>query len=125
MKTEIEIAQIAVEVIQAVEDRLTDPEKWTKGHGARDQHGTPVATGSVYATCWCMEGALMLEHYKVALAPWRQANNYIRDAAIERTRGLLGLVEFNDLPQTTHADVLALLQEAKRNAVAVALEITA
>lgn len=38
---------------------LDKPEKWTKGSYARNANGTPVASRSLEASCWCVQGGWM------------------------------------------------------------------
>lgn len=81
---------------------LDSPEKWTKGAFARTACGRAVMTGEGAAACWCLHGALGLCY------------NYGYDAEAERLRVRLGandLVSWNDTPERTHQEVLAVLKE--------------
>ena len=58
---EAEAAQTRVrEVLVAVRARIAAAERWAKGAGALDKDCEPVPVLSDTATCWCLDGALLI-----------------------------------------------------------------
>jgi hypothetical protein len=86
-------------------DLLSDPEHWTKGVARSINDGGEE--------CFCLAGAL--EHFSApapasAWVNWRAANVELAKDLPEPGIGALGgVIDFNDHPETTHADILALL----------------
>ena len=97
--------QQAAEFLTRVRKRIEKPENWTQGAAARIwPKGSPVSVSSPRAKCWCLAGAT-----------FREASAYPLDAASEAENKLYRMAEFdvafwNDTH--THAEVLALLDEA-------------
>ncbi len=82
---------------------LASRKHWTKNYFARDDHDLSVPYLAPTARKWCIAGALL-----------RCYPDYgPRIKAIKNTgRTFVDLVDFNDDPDTTHAQVLALLKKA-------------
>jgi hypothetical protein len=79
---------------------------WTKFAKARDKIGYPVAYDSPNAVCHCAEGALLC-------AAGRETTAYL--GAVKVMSGVVAggiLPPFNDLPETTQADVVAAFDRA-------------
>lgn len=74
---------------------------WTQEVSARDANGTPVAPTDDTATCWCTIGALM--RAGGARAASALAAFLPRNTSIPR---------WNDAPERTQAEVLALFGRA-------------
>ena len=80
---------------------LAKKENWTKGDSARDQNGEPVAILSEDAVSFCIYGACVrcnVDREKLRI--------------IIKAHGFRSMEKFNDDPNTTHDDVLSVLQEA-------------
>lgn len=95
-------------IITKTRELLSDPGRWTKGRYARTADGLNVSPHREAATCFCLVGAIKRS----------TANNDQEDSvddaisATLRSRGFFeGVINFNDRPETTHADVLKLLDE--------------
>lgn len=97
-----------VEILTAARELLSVPERWTKGSPARTSDGTMTDARSEDAVCWCARGALQrvsdcCDEVYASRAILRQATgNY----------GFKDYVYLNDLPKTTHADILSLFDRA-------------
>jgi hypothetical protein len=96
---------------------IKDPESWTKGEYARNAAGVKVSDNHPNACQWCTVGALwkasgFLRGYS-AVDP--QKSSLVNDAcelllqAIGRKRDLS---PWNDLPQTTHDDIMNAYNKA-------------
>jgi hypothetical protein len=107
------------EVLRAARELVATPERWIKGHYAGYRNPvslrvTCLSPGDVRsANCFCATGALLHldglrdDAYKAASAALEQS--------LPRTPTGLGrwnLERYNDLRQTTHADILALYDRA-------------
>lgn len=91
---------------------IDTPEKWTRHTFARNADGLPVNNDSEKAVCFCIMGAVgrVTECYSAAITPWREMTNALREA--NAITANFGIPHFNDRFDTTHADVLALFDEA-------------
>jgi hypothetical protein len=96
----------ARELLRHARELLSDPTHWTKGAEARAEDGDEC--GIEYAACWCADGAMRCAALRYGRAAWREAKPTIECLV----PGLVGLEQFNDMPATTHADVLALFDRA-------------
>lgn len=85
---------------------LADPKAWTKGKGACDANGHPIDPESRWAVAWCVLGAAW-RCYGGDPALYERHARYV-EAFREETHGALDL--WNDAPERTHAEVIALLQ---------------
>jgi hypothetical protein len=52
---------IAVEVLKAARDRITEPEHWTVGYNATNKYGQSVGYNSPEAVSFCALGAILRE----------------------------------------------------------------
>ena len=94
-----------------VQELLATPDKWTQGAAARDPKGEPVHPFSPDAICWCF-GAALRKCY-----PFAPERNRLRSPILqklgfdplERSEGVVPA--WNDAPERTHAEVLALCKE--------------
>lgn len=94
-----------LEELKAARTLLSDPLRWTKSESARDLAGRRVSAGALDAVCWCAEGALQ------KFTGW----DLMRSVAYSLLVGACSRAtvwSFNDLPSTSHADVLALYDDA-------------
>ena len=85
---------------------LTPPERWTKGAYARDSKGRIIFGDDKKAVCFCTIGAH--QHVLGDGDSWYSDDV---DSMFERI-GIQIVSEWNDDPSTTHADILAKLDEA-------------
>jgi len=98
----------ALPLLRAVRARLADEARWTKGDYSRDANGIGHWATYPEAVCWCIAGAR-----DVAV------NDGSRDAsrhdAFAQSLGFANgqeLIDWNDAPDRTHADIIARLDEA-------------
>jgi hypothetical protein len=98
------------EDLRAVRQLLSDPERWIKGA----YHRPSVYDGK---ESYCLRGAV--DH----VVGYCSGEHWIRirrlmDVSISRIRKnhIGGMVAFNDAPETTHEDVLAVLDLAIKEA---------
>lgn len=91
------------QVLTLARELIATPDRWTKGAIARNVHGDPVASRSADAVCWCALGAGL----HVAGLILRVPDNALPLDTEART-----IESYNDLPSTTHADILAVFDRA-------------
>lgn len=95
-----------LEVLRAARDVIAAPEHWTKGAVARSCQGHRVHVHGLSAFCFCTVGAIRRT----------MGSNYSPHPFSALSQCLPGgfksLPDFNDHPDTTHADVLALFDKA-------------
>ncbi len=92
----------AKEVLERAKKLIENPVNWIKHANARDAHGYAVNARSEDAVCFCMMGALF------------HAGSLGIDDPYWALRAVLheGIVEWNDHPNRTHAEVLAAFDRA-------------
>ena len=90
-------------------DLLRDPKHWTTGACARDVNGYATESAGPDAVCWCLMGAL----YKCRLTIEARWSAEAKLNAAVRERKSNHYVNFNNAPTTTHADIVALLEEVQ------------
>ena len=113
------------ELLLKAREIIAKPEHWSKGANCRDADGEPChPSDDSKAVSWCLYGAvdriglLLPEEGDEALARAHTVACRALTGVIERRkRGMLGRqytgpAGFNDAPETTHDDVLAVLDEA-------------
>jgi hypothetical protein len=89
--------------LQAVYALIERPEAWIQQRYAADSDGAPVPEDSPKAKRWCLHGACI----RVGIV-----DDYDKKAdalGLGRNASIAG---FNDAPERTHAEVLALLRSA-------------
>lgn len=96
----------AADQLRAAKALIDSPEKWIKGRFAVDKLGLTTSYDDPRATCFCAVGACRRYCFRGDL-----------DEALPESFVALGkkaspVVEFNDHPDTTHADVMALFDRA-------------
>ena len=74
---------------------------WIKARLAIDKYGICVSPKSSDAVAFCLVGACR-----------RCDSDTTKLKAIIKARGFLSVADFNDRPNTKHADVLSVLKEA-------------
>lgn len=76
-------------------DLFEDPSRWTKGAYAKNDRGAAVASHDPTAVCFCLAGG------RNRVIPSLDLRFFLPNWAVSS-------LEFNDDPNTTHADILAL-----------------
>lgn len=86
---------------------LADPERWTQRALARDASGTCVRPLAPEACRWCLVGALIV-CYPDDRERWEVVEKLMH--AVFGASGM-SLTFWNDSPDRTHAEILALVTE--------------
>lgn len=94
--------------LSAAKALIDTPEKWTQGTVARDANGEMVEHARD-AVCLCAFGAC-----RVAIGPYADVSPLMEALrrAIPTENAAPTTVSFNDHPDTTHDDVMALFDRA-------------
>jgi hypothetical protein len=107
--------QIVKEVISRAADRLSVGGQWTQGCAARDSAGKEVDWYASSACSWCIYGAICEETRRLDVS---QEDEQSALKAVEHylyeTRGGYEdsvIASFNDAPERTAAECVALLRE--------------
>jgi hypothetical protein len=87
--------------LRAVRAFYGGPEKWTQGAYALNAEGHSVSAKSKDACRWCLSGAISSASYNI----WETAR------FLHFFIGW-GLIDWNDAPERTFEDVIALLDKA-------------
>jgi hypothetical protein len=97
--------------LRAVRAFLSWPEKWTKEAFARDSSGELTCMMGRDATQWCLDGAVnRVCRIRVCRSSFARATT-LRHALRHYVEGR-GLTNWNDAPERTFEDVIALLDKA-------------
>jgi hypothetical protein len=103
----------AHELLLAARTLIQTPNDWTKGVNARDAAGEPVEEYHPNAVCYCALGAVDITDFRNGADSreyWRSVDAL--NAAVPAPYQHWEVHEYQDLPETTHADVLALFDRA-------------
>lgn len=92
----------AVETLRKARELLTPEGAWIQGTAARAADRQQVEPDGSNAVCWCSMGALS------ASGDWVRA----RTLLLRSIGGSRSLVDWNDAPERTHAEVLAAFDRA-------------
>lgn len=87
---------------------LASPSSWSRGELARGPDGKRLDWYDPNACSWCVLGAL----YKCFGDRPERFGNYAERHALRDVIGGGSIQQWNDDPETTHADVLATLRKA-------------
>lgn len=101
-----------IAVLDAVRDVLANPERWARRELAYNRLGEPVEPREPEATCWCLQGAI--NRVTDNRTAQNIAHHELRKTLFERGTHLAipsAAVEFNDNPNTTHVDILQLIDD--------------
>lgn len=90
-----------------VKELLSRPGAWHKGSYARDHAGRDVTGDDGSACSFCLAGAIYRCYPKDSTEAIRKVENVL----LERV-GHPGVVLFNDGPNTTYDDIVAVVNEA-------------
>lgn len=114
--------------IESAKEMIADPEQWCKGAGARNRDGEPVMPNSRFACQWSTTGALvattghreeilraayieMEKHVPAGFIDVMNAHNRDVLSAHQWLRASKAITAYEDDKQTTHADVVAVLDK--------------
>lgn len=92
--------------LRRARERIATPERWTQGTFGK----YCPDTGEI--DCECVNGALMEAAKEVGTGGLMRSGASLCLSLAARARGFETASKLNDAPTTTHADVLALLDEA-------------
>lgn len=98
-------------LLVAARAKIDSPDKWTKGNFAADEFGNRAHVDSPSATCWCLDGSLV-HAARVHLGSLGEARDVVEMALSDDDDTALSIWEFNDGKDTTHAEVMAVLDAA-------------
>lgn len=97
-----------LETLKAIRDLITEPDHWIQNSNAHDALGQACDPLSTDASCWCLLGACIRvtsgNDYGSTTRLYDHMRSYMPN----------GITEFND--SHTHAEVLALVDEAIKRA---------
>lgn len=103
-------------VLKSALKTLRDPARWTKGEYARNAEGCGMGdVHSSAAVCFCSKGAILRApaanaRYAIGLGCVVAANGaYL---VLETILGGQSIVLWNDAPERTHAEVVAVFEKA-------------
>lgn len=102
-------AKTAADVLKAARDLLAKDGGWTQGQYARDIEGFMVPETSPLAVCFCADGALF--RARSAEDADFEALTRAEDALL-KAAGVQNIVHWNDAPERTQAEVVALFDAA-------------
>ena len=95
-----------IDILRSARALIDTPEKWTRGTNARNASGRSVPFDSPSAVCFCAYGAVLrASGGEIVLACQR-----LWEALPAGWPDIFPL--YNDYPDTTYADVLALFDRA-------------
>lgn len=103
-----------IEVLKAVRKLIEDPKNWIKGNWATNGRGRVTPSASPKAKRWDLAGAFNQVNSKLTkedLSAWFYARQFVR-AVIFAEFGDYEIIEFNDDPEVTHAQVLKIIDLA-------------
>lgn len=101
-----------LEVLVRAREFISDPARWTKGTASRDAEGNEVDPRD--GCTFCIFGALRLAvNDQTFYDYYRQAADELCYDKFGQTEDVkwTALTKFNDAPETTHDDVLALFDK--------------
>jgi hypothetical protein len=94
-------------LLERARKRIEAPERWTQGADARRDDRMAVGAADKGAVCWCAEGSLLSEAGPDMRAPLNESIRIMFEAA-----DCGSVIDFNDAPDRTHAEVLAAFDRA-------------
>jgi hypothetical protein len=104
--------------LRALHELLAEPERWTRFVSARDEDGREAGIHAPCAASWCFYGGMSRvvstqdarRSYDRFSALWGVLDPILRQTGWEA--GAEDLIGWNDAPERTHAEVLALIDDA-------------
>lgn len=117
-----------LENLVSVRELLTPESSWTKDMPAKDKYNNSIMCIDPNAVCWCLSGALFKTisdkffvgnfHYDEFLSTQSELLNVI-SKSYEFTNSFNRIADFNDSRDTTHRDVLNVIDLAIENATKI------
>lgn len=103
-----------LKLIKAARKLLANEKRWTKDYYARDAQGRECSPTDKRAKCWCILGAVWNceTRVKATYLAYSAAIALIEQELLKR--GYTNIPNFNDEWNTTHKDVINLLDEVIR-----------
>ena len=98
-----------IDVLKATRALIDTPEKWTKGAYARDARGRVVGWLDPGASCFCVQGAFHKALGHLGDSSFEVWHERVSDAFPAHFNSVQ---EYNDHPDTTHADIMAVFDRA-------------
>ena len=99
---------VTLKHVRSVYKLLKKQERWTRKTFARDDQGVAVDEYSKDACSWCMTGAIRKERAWMATGP---ITIKVRKMYPRRLKSILSeIAAFNDHGDTTHEDVLKVIE---------------
>lgn len=93
-----------------ISELFSEPSRWTQHTYARDAATRRCSARSDSAVCWCLTGALV-KCYGGDVTRYAEAEDKVRRALTARGEAHY-IVEWNDSPLRTFAEVKALVEQA-------------
>ena len=97
-------------LLKAARATLANPAHWTKDTNARNITGRVVNAKDKSAVCWCASGVLIKHTNETA--DFVRAVLWLKAANHSDYKHGYKLADFNDHPETTHAQVIQLFDNA-------------
>ncbi len=127
MQAEITVIQF----LKSVRAKIAKKKNWIKDHDALSADAMPVDATANDATCFCLSGAMRCVEYNLCMSHSNYEISFMDDAvdyiqnAIDQlypnTAGTIGpffhVPTWNDRPERTHKEVLAVIDKAIEKAV--------
>ena len=102
--------------LEELDALFSDESKWTKRTSARNKFGTPISTYLPYASSFSLYGAMFKQKLDAGSAEVHCVAMVVRGLFYTRIEklGHYGdiIVQFNDHPDTTFADIKAVIAKA-------------
>lgn len=96
---------------KTVLELLATGKQWTQGCLARDIFDVPCMPEQIWATQWCLTGAIGLVYGSSSTKESRVIKK-LENLIFEKNTHFCSISEFNDDPSTTFRHVKALVREA-------------
>lgn len=99
-----------LEVLRGMRELLAEPARWTQKAPARNAAGTPTSAVLDPEACsWCVFGAAFRIAPRHSNAAMKRLKERLND---DRPGAYIGVARWQDEPERTHAEVLALFDRA-------------
>lgn len=115
LDTSMDLRQLKpVPVLRKTISILSKPGTWTQGSSAKNGIGRVVNPGDTTAVCWCLTGAVMktCPEWSARRYVWRYLKEALTGNRLSGFMDGVSLVDWNDRPTRTQAEVLDLLDSA-------------
>lgn len=99
------------EILTKAKELISVPERWTQSTYARDQYGCHINATNPAATCWCSLGAIRRAARDARLHQMFE-DEHAAKHYLECALGNRYIAAFNDAPERTHAEVMAMFDRA-------------